>query len=431
MKFIKNNFASIYISLMLVSIYLPDFNVYDKMASQIFYISVINTMALVFIPIIFKKFQLKTVIKNPLMLMFLGYVIFALLSMIKAINIVESLVRISQILTFFFSLLIIVFIVSKKLLKINFVLSLIALSLSVDIFFSLRAYLPFVLNDIPFQYKDNTILVGLYGNRNILATILAFKIPLVIIFAQRFKNNYLYLFSFFLITTAFFNIALLSSRATYLAIILSILFVMSFEIFRYFKKQNKPFVINKYFLFLYLIPLIIALSISNNTIDELDEGNVANRISTITSDNDSSKNTRLRYYSQSIDHIIKNPLLGGGIGNWKIISIKYDSKNIKNYIIPYNAHNDVLEAAAETGIIGGLSFLSFFIIILHYLFKMLRKHLLEDKSIFVFLILTLPFVSYFIDLNLNFPSSRPSNQVLLLLYIGIILTFKFENNAKE
>jgi hypothetical protein len=62
---------------------------------------------------------------------------------------------------------------------------------------------------------------------------------------------------------------------------------------------------------------------------------------------------------------------------------------------------------------------------------MLKKHLSEDKSIFVFLILTLPFVSYFIDLNLNFPSSRPSNQVLLLLYIGIILTFKFENNAKE
>lgn len=416
---------------MLVSIYSPDFNVYDKMASQIFYISVINTLALIFIPIIFKKFQLKASFKNPLILMFLGYVIFAFLSMIKAINIVESLVRISQILTFFFSLLIIVFIASKKLLKINFVLSLIVLSLSVDIFFSLAAYFPFVLNDIPFQYKDNTILVGFYGNRNILATILAFKIPLVIIFAQRFKNNYLYLFSFFLITIAFFNITLLSSRATYLAIILSVLFVISFEIFRYFKQQNKPFVINKYFLFLYFIPLVIALSISNNAIDELDEGNVVNRVSTITSDNDSSKNTRLRYYSQSIDHIIKNPLLGGGIGNWKIISIKYDSKNIKNYIIPYNAHNDILEATAETGIIGGLSFLSFFIIILYYLFKMLKKHLSEDKSIFVFLILTLPFVSYFIDLNLNFPSSRPSNQVLLLLYIGIILTFKFENNAKE
>ena len=40
------------------------------------------------------------------------------------------------------------------------------------------------------------------------------------------------------------------------------------------------------------------------------------------------------------------------IGNWKIISIKYDSENIQNYIIPYNAHNDFLEAFAETGIFG-------------------------------------------------------------------------------
>ena len=40
---------------------------------------------------------------------------------------------------------------------------------------------------------------------------------------------------------------------------------------------------------------------------------------------------------------LNNPFLGG-IGNWKIISLKYDAENIKNYIIPYNAHNDVLEA---------------------------------------------------------------------------------------
>jgi O-antigen ligase len=134
---------------------------------------------------------------------------------------------------------------------------------------------------------------------------------------------------------------------------------------------------------------------------------------------------------QSLTHISKNPILGAGIGNWKILSIKYDSKNIKNYIIPYNAHNDILEATAETGVFGGILFLSFFLIILYYLFELLRKNILSHDDYLPSVLLILTFVVYFIDLNLNFPSSRPVNQFLLLMFMCLVLNYKEEINEKK
>ena len=128
----------------------------------------------------------------------------------------------------------------------------------------------------------------------------------------------------------------------------------------------------------------------------------------------------MRYYSQAIDHIGKNPLLGGGIGNWRILSIKYDKENIRNYVIPYNAHNDILEAAAETGIIGGIFFTAFFVILFYYL---IRGFNVESDNLYdfnYFLLSTFALIIYMIDLNLNFPSSRPFNLYLLLLLISII-----------
>ena len=45
-----------------------------------------------------------------------------------------------------------------------------------------------------------------------------------------------------------------------------------------------------------------------------------------------------------------NPILGVGLGNWKIKSIDYDSKDIKGYVVPYHAHSDFIQLGAELGI---------------------------------------------------------------------------------
>ena len=67
------------------------------------------------------------------------------------------------------------------------------------------------------------------------------------------------------------------------------------------------------------------------------------RASTISiSTNDGSVNQRLRYYEDVLTHISSNPILGVGIGNWKLTSIGYDKADITGYIVPYHAHSDFI-----------------------------------------------------------------------------------------
>ena len=183
---------------------------------------------------------------------------------------------------------------------------------------------------------------------------------------------------------------------------------------------------------MYLLPCIIAYSLSTYVIASSDQGNVASRVSSIvTSTNDSSINTRLRYYGHALNHISRNPLLGAGIGNWKIYSIKYDKDDIQNYIIPYNAHNDILEATAETGILGGVFFLSFFGILFYYVFQMLKNAIVKIQNVNFYLMLSFPFIVYFVDLNLNFPTSRPFSLYILMIYISLVLFIKNNNYEKN
>ena len=62
-------------------------------------------------------------------------------------------------------------------------------------------------------------------------------------------------------------------------------------------------------------------------------------------------NQRLRYYEDVLTHMISNPILGVGLGNWKLKSIEYDSKDIIGYVVPYHAHSDFIQLGAELGII--------------------------------------------------------------------------------
>ena len=318
MIFTKNLFAVTYLVLLSISIYTPRFGVLDKMAIQYFLISISNLIAITGFTFIYRKDLLKP-FKHPLVLALLGYLVMAILSIIKSLNVIESLVELGHITTIFLSLALLVFLIKEKLIKTTHILIIITISLIVDISFSLSAYLPYVYNDVIYSFDDNWKLVGLFGNRNILATSIAFRIPLVILLAERLKNNNIYIFSFLLSIVGFFNISLLSSRATYLSIIICILFFIIISLVRYFKDKKNILHVNRTIIFLYLVPCLVAYFMSVKAIDPGPQGNVASRISTITSTNDTSKNTRIRYYTQSLTHIMKNPVLGAGIGNWKIL----------------------------------------------------------------------------------------------------------------
>jgi O-antigen ligase len=137
------------------------------------------------------------------------------------------------------------------------------------------------------------------------------------------------------------------------------------------------------------LPLVLAL-ILNQTLISDKGADALSRAATISiSTNDGSVNQRLRYYEDVLTHITKNPILGVGIGNWKLTSIDYDKKDITGYIVPYHAHSDFIQLGAELGFVGFLLYLGVFLFAAYFAFVILFKSDLEaDNKWFVFFMIT-------------------------------------------
>ena len=157
-----------------------------------------------------------------------------------------------------------------------------------------------------------------------------------------------------------------------------------------------------------------------------DSVKVSTRISSINLE-DTSTTTRLRYYEKGIKYFFENPIFGSGIGNWKLTSIKIDSGEINSYIVPYVAHNDFLEVLTEIGFLGGAFYLLFVLVILYYLIKLFFKEK-EFESKQSILLLTVPFIIYFFDANLNFPQYRPIMQMSFLVYSFLVYDLYSKKN---
>tara|TARA_B110000046_G_scaffold53469_1_gene59908 strand:- start:23 stop:1432 length:1410 start_codon:yes stop_codon:yes gene_type:complete len=118
-----------------------------------------------------------------------------------------------------------------------------------------------------------------------------------------------------------------------------------------------------------------------------------------------------------------NPILGTGLGNWKIKSIDYDSPDIEGYIVPYHAHSDFIQLGAELGFIGFLLYLSIFLWGVYYVFILIRfSRISVEEKMFLFLMITALGV-YSIDANLNFPIARPQALVVWTLIMALIMNY--------
>tara|TARA_B100000242_G_scaffold280137_1_gene239236 strand:+ start:3041 stop:4333 length:1293 start_codon:yes stop_codon:yes gene_type:complete len=416
----KENFARGYLILFTISIYMYWFDLLDRMAMQYFLMSILSIISFLIIPFIFKAKELKEAFLDKLSLVSLGFLLFAFLSILNATNVIESFVKIGQFIAFYISLLIIILFSRNKLVKTNFILLIISITLIIDLAASLSGYYDLYSKNIKYEYKYINNLLGLFGNRNILSVGLIFRLPFLIMLCLRLNKKFLYLITFIVASLVFFDVFLLSSRTVFLAIIIYFIFYLSVIIYRVIFLRTKFLHLNKNLILLLIIPLIIAYYSSNNLIESNDFANVNSRVSSIASSNDESKNRRLLFYGHAISNLMNNPLLGCGIGNWRILSIKYDAENMENYVVPYNAHNDILEAATETGIFGGILFLSFFLLLFYKLYEKLNINAISGYGYEFLILAPLPLIVYFVDLNLNFPSYRPFNLYLLLLYIIVL-----------
>lgn len=379
--------------------------------------SVLNTLSLVYIvsskPLneIFQR-----IYKSKISITIIFLTIWAFGSYLYAINQGEVIMR-----SFYFVNFLITFLVLFTFVKFNkFSPFQVAVFLMINVI-ALSSYSYYALYQIT-RYSDynfgfNNLLMGFFPNRNMTQAIYLINLPFVVYVMSTTKSSLLKITSA-LVSIMIVNIVFLMGARTSYIIFFVISFFLLFSLI-YFKEDIKVY--SKNFILCVLGGFLLSTIILGPTNDAF----ITNRMQTIDFE-ETSTNTRLRYYKYGLEQFMKNPFIGVGMGNWKIHSVDLDKSNIVSYIIPYTMHNDFLEIASEIGIIGLILFL--YIFYLSYLNSW--KLYLRVKSNPLALIIPISLLIYIIDSNINFPFTRASQLFYLALLLMLSEYLKNYSNEK-
>ena len=403
----KELISKILIIMFLITYFIPNFYAIDRIGNQWFFLSIVTILSTIFL---IKNHTLYSKIKSTIFektsIFYLIFIIWSLVSISFSYNKVEALVTFNQYFSVFLA-----FIFMKALLSgihnpIDFLLKLFLILLSIEVFMS---FFP-MLKDI----ENNTLAFrsmnykGAAANINISSFSILYKVPILLYFLTKEKNLYIKAFFTILLFSALFIISILGTRGAYIGVIICII---SYLVYLFNANFNNTFKIKQLVI---LSSIFIVVLLANLNLTQA-ENNIISRTATISlNTQDGSVNQRLRYYKQGLNHFIDNPIIGVGIGNWKLTSIDYDKKNIEGYIIPYHAHNDFIQLLVELGFFGLLFYTLFIFFSVKNLFynKLFKNHinflLLGSLSI------------YLVDTLLNFPIARPISQLFLITFLCLV-----------
>ncbi len=386
---------------------------FDRYTVQFVVLSLINIIAF---SVLIKTYSFNDTMnsfkRSKPLFFYSGFIVLSALSIFVADNQVESVIIFSQYLSFYFSLLLI-YTLSKQS-KLKFIDILIYLSI-ISVFLE-SAYILLTFFDAVIingeSFTRSNLYKGFTANINIAAFSLAGKSPIILYYIFKSNKTINKVLGGVLVFMIASCLSILLSRGAFIAFALvNLLFI----IYSLLKKLDNYFISSS----VIVLSILLSYFTFSNLIKNGPENLINERIVSIQIDReDQSINERLRFYKAAFESIKENPILGIGIGNWKIESMKYDSKFATGYRVPFHAHNDFLQVAAESGLFASI----FFILFLLYPFYLFIKYKIYRTADIEYFCVLLMMMVYILDTLINFPIARPISH-LFLIFVSITLIF--------
>ena len=391
--------------------FVPTFGRIDIVGPQYLYLSIILFGYIIIKLISIKSFKFKL---NYSISFFLLFLIMALLSIVNSLNVTESLI---EFIKHFVTFLILVFTFSIFNNNRTYINSAIVVVVGF-LFFETCYILKFFIDNYSFENPPSRLreFQGLAYNQNIASSSILVKIPLAIFLLVKTKTKIYKYLLLAIIAISVFDILIIGSRSAIYGIYLLTLFLIGIFLFARkfnFLNINKKNLLKSVFIILSVFVLQNFLYTNSMNLKALDRSAQLD---------DYSTNYRLNLWESSFEMIKEFPLLGIGIGNWKIISIKYSKNYMSEYQVPKHAHNDFIQIMAETGILGGLFYLFFLISPFYFIVKNYSLFSTREKELSVFLTFSLIFIG--IDAFFNFPRARPYSLLNLFWVIAFMYNLK-------
>lgn len=379
---------------------ISNFGAVDKIGPQWLYLSLLNLIIFLYFFIYEKVLEIDVVFKNKTTISYILFLIMCLISISVAQNKIESINYFSRLVIVFFTFINFSLLLRKINKKAIFwILSIVLFIEGLAIFGQFLE-----LYDFGKDFGRNSKLIGVSANINIAGFSIALILPFTLSLLNQLTGiKKIFFFSF--TTISIFSSFLTGSRGTALSV--TIIFI-GFSIYHLIKEKGLYLKVKK--IGFILLPFFLSIITTELLFNSMRYSYRMNQIV------ERGSNSRLKYYKDAFESIKENPIIGIGIGNWKINSIDKGKRHIEGYIVPYHAHNDYIQILAEVGFLGLISYLCI-------IWFALKKHLLmffKSNSQLIFSCL-LFFLVYALDSNLNFPIARPIMQIKLAFILAILL----------
>lgn len=305
-------------------------------------------------------------------------------------------------------------------------------------------------------------MIASMGNKNFVAEYLAISFPLLIASLLRSK---------FKLTKAYFGSILVSYSFTLLLILSWTSFLALFVSFLTFGILNKnlknpdedgipkfalgglsilAIVIIGLVITTILIPRPLEKSLEvfkrGRTVKEANESNNSDSLNDIPGvwpkvlSQSKYQSIRMRVFSWQLgrEMFASHPFLGGGIGNYQLKFIPYKSQVLRGISKNYSfylerskrAHNDFVQLVAETGLLGLIGILAFFV----SLFQLFSRGLSKKKTAKERLIIAgtvSALIGFCVIALFSFPFFRPESGILFFFSAGLLANCLDQNNPES
>ena len=245
----------------------------------------------------------------------------------------------------------------------------------------------------------NDSFTGISQNRNISSSSIVFKLIFLIYLIHNSELFSTKLFLKILEVIALFSIILLQSRLGLISVLT--IYLLYFILMKPLRKN-----------------IYISLLISSLFFLYFNSNDFQNKIEKTYSfqnlGDDDSTIQRLSFYQTSISLFKLNPLFGNGLGSWKYKSLQNDNTENEKILVPYYTHNDFLQTLMETGLMGLLIYLIFFLLLIRNILSF-RNHKAFAPMIIVFVI-----VIY--NSLINFPIHRTQEYIPFIICCAFIFS---------
>ena len=287
--------------------------------------------------------------------------------------------------------------------------------------------------------KELNALTSTIGQKNFVSNYLGLIFPLSIFYFLLQKAKRDKIFFFVLTSIIYITLMICQSRGIWISIISTVLIgiflIYKFKLFKIFQENQKR-------LILLLISFLI-ITIIYSTDNPLNKSaiTVTQRAISTFDEQDPSINARLLIWQAAFNMIKDKPILGSGIGTFKMNYLNYQAKIIKDN--PYylklsgnarEAHNECLQMWAELGIVGLGLFLLMFYFFYKTVFIFLKSKLnIENKIIALglFMGITCFLIHSLFAFPLHVPALVSSFFLIMSLTIAYINNFNLSESEKE